>query len=205
MGFKGSWANGRIITNAALFYNDWKNLQQYRFLDCGWGYTSNVGRADTRGLELDVRYKASKQLELNGGIGLLDPIIQEGGEFLEAEKADRILYAPKVTGNLAATYTKALGAKSSLFFTANLQHSGDRLGTYLPEENPEAIFPAYTFVNARIGWQMPNYEISLFANNLTNTQANYGDIQSFAGNLPGRPRYATNRPLTIGLQGRVYF
>ena len=205
LGFKGSWANGKVITNAAVFYNDWGNLQQYRFLDCGWGYTSNVGRADTRGLELDVRVKANKNLELSGGIGLLDPIISEGGDFLEAAAGDRILYAPRITGNLAAYYKVDLSDNTSFFFNANLQHSGERLGTYTPEESPEGIFPAYTFVNARLGLQMPNYEISLFGNNITNTQANFGDIQSFAGNVPGRPRYATNRPLTIGIQGRIYF
>ena len=205
LGFKGSWANGRLITNAAIFYNDWGNLQQYRFLDCGWGYTSNVGAADTKGLELDMRLKVTKNLELSGGIGLLDPIISKGGGFLEAEKNDRILYAPKITGNAAATYTAQLNEKSSLFINANLQHTGERLGTYTPEDSQEGIFPAYTFLNARVGLQLPQYEISLFANNLTNTQANFGDIQSFAGNLPGRPRYATNRPMTIGLQGRIYF
>jgi outer membrane receptor protein involved in Fe transport len=205
LGFKGSWANGRIITNAAIFYNNWGNLQQYRFLDCGWGYTSNVGRADTKGLELDIRVKANKNLEISGGIGLLDPVIAEGGAFLEAEANDRILYAPKVTGNLAASYSISLNEKTTLFFNANMQHSGERLGTYSPEDSPEGIFPAYTFVNTRIGLQMPKYEISLFGNNITNIQANYGDIQSFAGNIPGRPRYATNRPRTIGLQGRIYF
>jgi len=205
VGFKGSWAEGRLITNAALFYNRWGNLQQYRFLDCGWGYTSNVGRADTRGVELDIRLKANKNLELSGGIGLLDPVISEGGEFLEAEADDLILYAPQITGNIAATYTATLTNKASLFFNANLQHTGERFGTYTPEISPEGVFPAYTFVNARIGLQYPNYELSLFANNVTNKQANFGDIQSFAGNLPGRPRYATNRPRTIGLQGRLYF
>ena len=52
---------------------------------------------------------------------------------------------------------------------------------------------------------MKKAEIALFAQNLTNTQAVYGEIQSFAGNLPGRNRYSTNRPLTVGLNFRYNF
>lgn len=205
LGFKSEWANGRLITNAALFLNKWGNLQQYRFLDCGWGYTSNVGAADTKGAELDIRLKASRNLELSGGVGLLDPIISEGGAFLEAEANDRILYTPRVTANLSATHTQELNKNTSLYFSFNLQHTGERLGTYTPEEYPEGVYPAFTLLNARVGVQFPNYEVSIFGNNLTNTQANFGEIQSFAGNVSGRPRFATNRPITIGLQGRMYF
>ena len=206
LGFKSSWAGGRLITNAAVFYNDWGNLIQYRFLECGWGYSSNVGSASTRGFELDVRYKAGKNVELSGGIGLLDPVIDEGGgDFLEAEVGDRILYSPKVTGNFNINYSTSINDKTSVFVTTNLQYMGERLGTYTPEDYPEGVYPAYTLLNARVGLQYPNYEISLFGNNLTNTQANFGELQSFAGNLEGRTRYSTNRPITIGLQGRFYF
>ncbi|MFK7904593.1 MAG: TonB-dependent receptor, partial [Chitinophagales bacterium] len=205
LGFKSVWADGSVVTNAAIFYNSWGNLIQYRFLECGWGYSSNVGAANTKGFELDVRYKANEHLELSGGIGLLNPVISEGGEFLEAEVEDVILYSPKITGNFSATYTKALSDVSSFYCSANLQHTGERLGTYTPEENPEGIYPAYTLVNARMGIQFPNYEISFFGNNLTNTQANFGAIQSFVGTLPDRTRFSTNRPISIGVQGRVYF
>lgn len=205
LGFKGLWNDGKLMTNAAIFYNDWGNLQQYRFLDCGWGYTSNVGAAQSAGVELDVRYKVTKEIEFSGGIGLLNPSITEGGEFLEAEQGDRILFSPNITGNLMLNYYKELKNKSAIYGNVIVQHVGERLGTYFPEDEPENVFPAYTLANARLGLQMGNFDISLFANNLTNVQANFGNIQSFAGNVPGRPRYATNRPRTIGLEGRLYF
>lgn len=205
LGFKSTWANNRIITNAAIFYNDWGNLQQYRFLDCGWGFTSNVGSAHSAGVELDVKAKLSKEFQVNLGLGLLDPTIDEGGDFLDAEAGDNILYTPNLTANVSATYSKAISDQSNLYVTANLQHVGERYGTYYPEEETELVFGAYTFLNARIGMQFNHYEFSIFGNNLTNTQANFGDIQSFAGNLPGRPRYATNRPITVGVQARYYF
>lgn len=205
LGYKNTWADGKLVTNAALFYNKWNNLQQYRFLDCGWGFTSNVGSAQTTGFELDIRYKVIKELELSGGLGLMNPVITEGGEYLEAEVGDRILYSPTTTANFMANYYKELGNSRSIYATVNIQYAGERYGTYAPEEDTENVYPAYTLMNARIGVQLGKIDIALFANNLTNVQANFGSIQSFAGNLPGQPRYSTNRPRTIGLNASIYF
>ena len=205
VGFKSMWFNGRLMANTAIFYNKWENLQQYRLLESGWGYTANVGSAHTAGFEIDMKGKLTKAFELGFGIGLLDPKIDEGGENLPAEPGDKILYTASFTGNANAQYTFTFKNSNSLYLRADLQHVGERLGTYEPEENPESVYPAYTLINSRMGYVMKNAELSLFANNLTNTQAVYGEIQSFAGNLPGRARYATNRPLTMGLTFRYKF
>lgn len=204
VGYKSTWADGRFVANAALFLNQWKNLQQYRFLDCGWGFTSNVGEAQSTGAELDIRYKIIKELEISGGIGLMNPTITEAGEFLEAEVGDQILFSPRATANFMANYFQEIGNKKSLYGAYSLQYSGERYGTYIPEEDTDNVYPAYTLMNARFGIQIDRYDISVFANNLTNTQANFGNIQSFAGNVPSRPRFSTNRPRTIGVDLRVY-
>jgi outer membrane receptor protein involved in Fe transport len=205
VGFKSVWANGRFIANAAIFYNDWQNLQQYRLLDSGWGYTANVGSAHSAGFELDLKGKVTKAFELGFGMGVLDPVIDEGGENLPAEKGDKILYTASFTANGNAQYTIEFKNANSMYLRADLQHVGERLGTYTPEDNPESVYPSYTLINSRIGYSMKKAEIALFAQNLTNTQAVYGEIQSFAGNLPGRNRYSTNRPLTVGLNFRYNF
>ena len=205
IGFKSVWANGRLIANTAVFYNKWENLQQYRLLESGWGYTANVGSAHTAGFELDMKGKLSKSLELGFGVGLLDPKIDEGGENLPAQPGDKILYTASFTANANGQYTFHFNNSNDLYIRADLQHVGERLGTYEPELEPWSVYPSYTLINSRVGYVMKKAEIALFAQNLTNTQAVYGEIQSFAGNLPGRPRYSTNRPLTIGLNVRYNF
>jgi outer membrane receptor protein involved in Fe transport len=207
IGFKGTWANGRLMTNAAIFYNDWENLQQNRILECGYNYTSNVGAAHSTGLELEFRAKPNAQLELGGGMGLLRAVIDESGPHLEAERGDKILFTPSFTANANAQYTYALPNNNSLYIRADLQHAGERLNTFSPENEGEAyrVFAPYTIVNARIGLLFKVYELSFFVNNLTNTAANFGDIFSVATDIPGRPRFATNRPVTVGLQAGVRF
>lgn len=207
MGFKGTWGNGRVITNAAIFYNDWQNLQQNRNLDCGYNFTSNVGSAHTLGMELEVRAKVIRQLEIGGGIGLLEAVIDEGGTHLEAVAGDKMLFTPNFTGSVNAQYTGQFNQKANWFIRADYQYVGERLNTFSPEDPEEAfrIFEAYGLLNTRVGVQFPHYEFNLFVLNHTNKAANFGEVYSVAVDIPGRPRFATNRPRTIGIQGRVYF
>lgn len=207
LGFKGVWANGKVMSNASIFYNDWKNMQQNHWLGCGFSYVSNAGAAHTSGLEINVRAKPYWNLEIGGGLGLLDAVIDESDDNVGAESGDRILFTPRMTANAHFRYTRPLTDQHDFFLQANIQHVGDRLNTYTPEDPTQLhlIFDAYSIVNARVGIQLPEYELSVFVNNLTNTAANYGDIRPVVNDLTGRNRYATNRPFTFGVQARMNF
>ena len=207
IGYKSTWANGRIMANAAIFYNDWQNLQQNRSLECGYNFTSNVGAAHTLGGEFEIRAKVSQQFEVGGGFGLLNAVIDEGGEHLAAEAGDKMLFTPNFTGNINAQYTGKFNRRANWFIRGDYQYVGERLNTFSPEDPAEAfrIFEAYGLLNSRVGLQFPNYEFNFFVTNHTNKAVNYGEIFSVAVDIPGRPRFATNRPWTIGIQGRFYF
>jgi len=206
IGLKTTSANGRFLFNAAAFYIDWQNLQQNVFFGgCGFGFTDNVGAARSLGLEVDFRAKLSKEFELSGGFGTNSAEIAEGSPLTGAEEGDRMQYVPKFTANLAAQYTKQLSGDNSIYVRADLQHSGDRTASFDPENDPLRVFPSYTIINTRVAFQTPKYEVALYAKNLTNEAANYGDLLSLAATPPGRLRYATNRPTSVGLSFRVYF
>lgn len=208
MGFKGTWKEGKVMTNAAIFYNDWQNLQLSRALNCGYAYISNVGSASTLGLELEARAKVWSDLEIGGGLGVLNAKINDPGVFSDfVEKDDKILFTPNVTWNLNAAYNYDINQRTNFFVNIDWQHTGERLNTFSPEipENSFRIFEPYTLLNARMGIGTEQYEISIFGQNLTNTAANFGDPRAFSGEVAGRPRFATNRPITIGLEGSVFF
>ena len=60
-------------------------------------------------------------------------------------------------------------------------------------------------MNLRAGVTNENWDITIFADNVTDERANLGDNRSIAAETPGRPRIITNRPRTIGLEGRYHF
>jgi outer membrane receptor protein involved in Fe transport len=206
LGLKQTLAGGRVIANAAAFYNNWSNLQQFRFFPtCGFGFTSNVGAANSKGFEADLQAKLSRNFELGGGIGVVDASIDETGPGIEAEPGDKILFTADLTANANVQYTTDLSNSTQLYVRGDLQYAGERTSSFAPESNPARVFAPYTLVNARVGLVFPAYSLSFFVNNLTNEAANFGDITSLAAEAPGRVRYATNRPRTAGIQLGVNF
>jgi iron complex outermembrane recepter protein len=213
-GIKSIFSDGKIIVNASIFYNDWSNLQQRRFFpDCGLGFVSNVGSASSTGLELEVNAKPTNWLDLGFGLGLLNAKIKETGTGLDAKVGDRILFTPNTTLSGMAQFTKEMKGGNQFFFRINTQYVGERNSSFglVPDakgnliKDPARILEAYTLMNMRIGYQTKSYEANLFCNNVTGEQANYGDVTSLAAEVPGRPRYMTNRPRTIGIMLKTYF
>ncbi len=69
-------------------------------------------------------------------------------------------------GSLDVKYDIPLGDKGRLETSANYSYTGDQRG----ELEPYAIQPAYSLIDARLGWISPSsrYEVSLWGNNLAN-------------------------------------
>ena len=206
VGYKGVLADGRLIVNGTAFFNDWTDFRQERFFgSCGFGFSSNAGSARSIGFELETQFKVSKTLRLGLGLGVIDATIQESGVGLLAEPGDDILFSPSFTGNISLDYTKPIGDGKALVGRLDLQHASERTSSFAPEDNPQRVFDAYTLMNGRFGVLLNNLELALFVRNITNENANFGDLLSIAAEQPGRPRYRANRPRTIGLQLRLNF
>lgn len=77
LGTKGTYLDGRLRINASLFdtiYNDYQ-LQSYSALAGAIApplILSSVGKAETRGVELDTAFAATKYLTLNASLALID-------------------------------------------------------------------------------------------------------------------------------------
>jgi len=166
----------------------------------------NIDKAYSYGLEMDVHAYPTSQLTLSGSIGLIKSEITEVGEdahLTEAENGDEILLIPDITASATAEYRFKAFSEKDMFVRADLQHSGTRYSNY--DRSPARTLDAYTLLNARVGISLNKFDVSLFANNLTNENANFGDIISLAAELEGRTRYATSRPFTAGISLRAKF
>jgi len=178
IGSKNTLANGRMIANASLFRSNWNNLQQRVFLPAGFLFIDNVGKASMTGIELELRGKATKEFEINGAMGYVNATIDEGSILTGAEDGDRVLNVPELTASAGLQYTKSLAENSDIYVRADLRHTGERVNTFNPAEESMFVFAPFTIINARVGYTANNYEVALFAKNLTNEIANFGDITS---------------------------
>jgi iron complex outermembrane receptor protein len=65
LGTKQTLLNNHLQIDSSVFYIDWSNVQQAVFLgSCGLEFTENLGAAVSKGVDLDVQYRAARGLTL---------------------------------------------------------------------------------------------------------------------------------------------
>jgi len=142
------------------------------------------------------------------------------------ESGKRLPSVPKFQAALAATYQQPITPEFNGYLTGNYTHVGSRftqvgddlLGTLnlnsfgahtiggpLTQStfhyNPE--LPAYDIVNLRLGVRHANWDVALFANNVTDERA-FLALDRERGTR-ARIGYLTNQPRTFGITTRVDF
>jgi outer membrane receptor protein involved in Fe transport len=73
LGAKDKWLGGNLSTQASIYYINWDNIQQDVYLPlCGLQYTANLGKAVSKGFDLQADYQITDSLHLDGTIGYTD-------------------------------------------------------------------------------------------------------------------------------------
>jgi iron complex outermembrane recepter protein len=144
------------------------------------------------------------------------------------EEGRRLPSVPKFQAAVAATYQQPLSEGVRGYFTASWNHVGSRF-TQVGDEDPgfgvlninsfapntiggpltqntfifDPELPAYDIVNLRLGVRFSNFDIALFANNVTDERALLA-LDRERG-LRARVGFLTNQPRTIGISTRMDF
>jgi iron complex outermembrane recepter protein len=209
LGAKTGWFENRVTVDAAIFYIDWKNIQQNILLPCGFQYKVNAGAALSRGGEVEVRALPIDPLELTLGVGKQDARITHPGDALSSplQEGEHVFEVPDWTGNTSATWTARLSDEYKLVSEIDYSYVGHSFSANnLAAADPATrLRPHYDLLDARIALAHGKVEYAFVGKNLGNTAANLADNRSLAAETPGRPRLVTNQPRTIGLEVRASF
>ena len=144
------------------------------------------------------------------------------------EEGNRLPSVPKVQGAASATYQRQMMQRALGYLTATFQHVGSRLtqiddhvagvGTvnllsFAPNTigGPltastftfDPVLPAYDILNLRLGVLKGNWDVALFASNVTDERA-FLALDRERGTR-ARVGYLTNQPRTFGVTARVKF
>ena len=123
MGLKSSFNNGRVQTNAAVFYTDYTNVQipgSVPTTDAAGNVTgfagnvTNAGKAKISGLELEGLARVTDSLTLSGMLGFIDAKYKEwivangltgsAAALINVAGAAEFQNTPKRTASITATY-----------------------------------------------------------------------------------------------------
>jgi iron complex outermembrane recepter protein len=210
LGSKNTLLDHRLTLNADVFYIDWKNIQQWLLLICGFQYRVNAAAADSKGAEFELNARPIDPLELSLGVGYQDAKITEASTTSPQRPGDPVFQVPDWTGNASASWTQPVfSAGWTLVGSVDYSYVGRSFsannltpvsGVFSTRERP-----AYELLNARIALQHAWWEAALFGKNIANEHANLGDSRSIAAETVGRPRLLVNQPQTFGVEFRARF
>jgi iron complex outermembrane receptor protein len=204
IGSKTSWLDQRLTVDGAVYYIDWKNLQQEILLSCGFGYAGNVGSAKSEGFELETHARPIRSLDLSAGVGYAHAVITSAGATSPQQPGSPIYQVPDWTANLQGTHTQPLSGDFSLVSNLTYGYVGHSKSANNNPFSPR-VRPAYGLMDSRIALGWSNYEVAFVGKNLQNTHANLSDNVSLGAEVVGRPRIVTNQPRTVGLEFRAKF
>ena len=178
-GVKALFADGQVLTNAAIYYYDYSNIQFTTFVGNS-SAIKNAGSATAFGIELEyaLRPRAVPGLQLDGAASYEKSRYGEGkfqdpaNQGIYEIRGNELIRAPKWKAQFGAQYTTALAGG-----LVSLRGEGAWTDTiYNDIFNGKAAFegattqPGYWIVNARLTWTSADrrYQAQLFADNLTN-------------------------------------
>ena len=216
LGAKTRTLDDKLQVSASIFDVDWSNIQQQVALPCGYSYTGNLGRATSRGGDVQVAFAATQNLYLSASVAYTDayytatsyggavgagaarPVIVSAGDDLPT---------PPWSANLDAQYKFSLGeqryyARADYNFSSAF-HSGPGPG------EPGYVASTYISgqinnVNVRAGTQIHGIDLSIFVNNALDShdivqKFNFGNANlSILHELTLRPR-------TVGITSSYHF
>ncbi|KIX10959.1 TonB-dependent receptor [Dethiosulfatarculus sandiegensis] len=160
IGFKTSWLDKRLIANVALFYitiND-KQVSEYT---AGGAVASidNAVEAHSKGIELELKAKPAKGLDIFATFGYVDTEIDEWKAGSADYTGNKMPNTPEYTYNLGVQYSHDKG----LFFRADLLGTGEMYGDV--KNSNHVKLEDYYLLNLRLGYVSENYDVIFWCKN----------------------------------------
>jgi outer membrane receptor protein involved in Fe transport len=204
---------GRLALTGAVFDMEWSNIQQQVTLPgCFLPVTVNAGKARVRGAEFEASGRLTETVDVRLGLGYQDPKLTDAGSS-GLLAGSRVLQVPDFTGSLAVTYSRPITSTLNGFLSADYSYTGDSYSEItLDIDGDSGVIHrgGFGIFNARTGLTSARYTLEFYAKNLTNKEANLGELATvsylqFDSHGQTIPRVAVLPPLQLGLQIKKSF
>ena len=172
-GLKSTLLDRRLIVNAALFFNVWKDQQVFNVGVNGPEFF-NLPESKIQGLELETSWVPAERWLVSANLGFLDTEITDvtgidfdlrQGDFQEGHE---LPLSPEFTGNLSLAHTFEFGS-SRLNVRADYRYQSSSKVKFSPQV-PIDEYTSRSEINARAGLAFganDQYEVALYGDNLT--------------------------------------
>lgn len=210
LGAKGRWLDGRLSTNLAVYWIDWRDIQvQANRVSDSVQFATNIGAARSKGFEYEIAYTPIRDLLLGVSGSFNDSHVTElspSEAAISGAVPDARLAAPKFQGAAYVQYGFGLWADARGSVTLDFQHV-DSFPSAFPRVpgQPNTVSPTYGYtdsynnVNLTFGATLRRLTATAYVENLFDDDSvTYIHPEAFLAS-----RFGTMRPRTVGL--RFYY
>ena len=170
LGIKSVCMNNRLITNLNVFYIDWYDQQVYQTNPSGVGSgLVNAAHSDSKGIELELRFLATKNLSVWGAYGYTEARYIDYVRDENIYSDNLIPYIPANTLNLGANYTVYInkGIRNATL-TVNYQ----QIGELFWNDANSAYQESYGLLNGRLNFHSKEFDFGIWGKNLLDADYN---------------------------------
>jgi iron complex outermembrane recepter protein len=223
LGTKNTLLDGRVQVNAAVFHNEWNNIQQYISESCGpYAYGTNAGNAVSNGFDLQLHALLTQELRFDLNVGYVNAYYSKSGYIpgqaqsdasIIVREGDKVGILPQVNApwNINATldYEQPLSNGNKFHSQVVELYTSQNPGPFITQNTEVNGYglavpdPATHLYNARVGYTMGKLDLSLFLNNIFNNSQALSKYQANGGS--SLVSYTTFRPRTLGLTANLSF
>ncbi len=198
LGFKSDWFDNRLRLNAAAFFADYKDMQLGSISADDNGNLvlriQNAGKAEIKGLELEMQAKPSANFDIVGSLGYVDFQIKElAPGVVELTLDTEAPKSPEWNASFGMQYTWDVGDDAVLSVRGDWTYQSKTFQDVLNTESIAA--QGYSLFNARLVYENfeGGWELAIFGTNLADKEYvvnGYQTLSSFGTTnlLYGRPR-----------------
>jgi iron complex outermembrane receptor protein len=201
VGIKSTLLERRLIVDASLFYNQYRDLQVFQLInvpgDLPVNDLLNAPKAHTQGLDLQITAKPTSQLSATLQLGVLqtkvDESVANAAAALSSFTGNQLPLAPHVTVSSIVQYRIPLGV-NALNLMANANYKSHVF--FDVYNDPYIQQGGYWIGNLRASYEFEkNWEIGAYVNNVANKEYysdkfNLTSTFGFIQGIVGTPRIA---------------
>ncbi len=230
LGWKTIWFNNRLSFNGSVFSDQWRDFQFSILGANGLTEIKNANQARINGIESQLDWVATYNLELSGGMAIYDAKLTanycgytdaNGNPVTNcpvpvAPKGTQLPVTPRFKGNLTARYTLDVG-NNEWYVQGSAVHVGKRRSDLRVYENGLiGNMAAYNVVDFSAGVSHNDWSVDMYIKNAFDTRAQLYKYTECAesvcaarGVVPQYPNgqvyTVPNQPRTIGIRFKQSF
>lgn len=200
IGLRGTFLNGHLNIQTAMFYIDWENQQIYQMLPSGQGsMLGNAGSSVSKGAELEIHALLNNQLQLRANYGYTHAVFTENAPNPDTDLSGNFIpYIPRHTLFSSIQYHRSVALGSLHAILMQLSYRG--VGKHYWDQQNTFFQPWYGLINLMVSFEIAGFFIDAWAHNI-----NSADYHSFSFHALGNHYVQKGRPTTFGMNVRVSF